>query len=332
MRASRIVRRGEVAFVEVTPQTPGPGEVIVRPVCLSLCGSDIFHYLYMADEAYPQAVGTSGHEMVGNVEAVGSGVAGIETGMQVLALSPDQTAMTEQYRAKAECVLPLPKGRPLEELLMAQQLGTVVYAVRRLPNVVGATAAVIGQGSAGIFWAQMLRRLGCSRVVVMDLREARVTAGRRFGADMAFNNGERDPREAVREATGGRGADIVVEAAGEPDSVNLAARLVKERGILCYFGIPHAKRTVPEYRDGFPFDYDTFFRSHAVTFTTSGAMLDPDKSSFRIALDLIARGDVDARGMVTHRVPFHDLSRAYELARTGADGAVKVLVDMPGRE
>ena len=294
MKAARIVRPGEVAFVEVQANTPGPGEVIVRPICLSLCGSDITHYRYLSEDSYPQPAGVSGHEMIGIVEAVGNGVSGIVPGEPALTLSPDQNAMTECYCTKAEYVLPLPEGPSFEDLLMAQQLGTVVYSARRVPNIVGATAAIIGQGSAGIFWAQMLRRLGCRRVIVMDLRDARVEAGRRFGADLSFNNGKRDPKEAVAESTGGLGADIVVEAAGEADATNLAARLVRERGILYYFGIPRSR--------SFVFDYATFFSSYAMTFSTSGSMREPGKGSFRVALDLIARGDVDVRGMVTHRV------------------------------
>ena len=97
---------------------------------------------------------------------------------------------------------------------------------------------------------------------------------------------------------------------------------MRQRGILYYFGIPHTP--------GFRFDFETFFRAYATTFSTSGAMLEPGKGSFRLALELISRGSVDVRGMITHRIPFEDLPKAYELARTGADGAVKVLVEMPG--
>jgi threonine dehydrogenase-like Zn-dependent dehydrogenase len=324
LKASRIVRPGVIEFVDVVPAAPGPREVAVRPRSISLCGSDIFLYLHMRPEEYPLAVGTSGHEIVGVVEAVGEEVTGLSPGMEVLAFSPGQTGMTQRYLAAADCVLPLPPGRPREELLMAQQLGTVLYAVKRLPDVAGRTAAVIGQGSGGIFWAQMLRRLGCRRVIAMDLLEARVEAGLRYGADLCFNNGSRDPERAVLDATDGRGADVVVEAAGEPDAVNLAVRLVRKGGILFFFGIPHAR--------SFTFDWDAFFRRYAATFSMAGAMLAPDKSHFSDALDLIASGAVDARGMVSHRVPFADLARAYDLARTGADGALKVVVEMPRPE
>jgi L-iditol 2-dehydrogenase len=319
--ASRIVRRGQVAFVDIADEEPAAGEVVVRPLCLSLCGSDIYHYLYMEDSAYPQPVGSSGHEMIGVVDKIGEGVDGLRVGEAALTLSPGHTAMTERYRAEAEYVLPLPEGSRTEELLMAQQLGTVVYAARRLPNLVGSVAAVIGQGSAGILWSQMLRRLGCRSVVVMDLLDSRVKAGRRYGADEAFNNADRDPVEAVQEATGGAGADIVVEAAGEPESINLAARLVREKGIIYYFGVPRSR--------AFAFDYATFFRTYAVTFSIGASMLEPGKGSFRQALDLIASGGVDVKGMVTHRFDLRELERAYDLARTGADGALKVMIRMP---
>ena len=321
MRASRILRRGQIVFVDIADVEPAAGEVVVRPLCLSLCGSDVSHLLYMEDAAYPQPVGSSGHEMIGVVEKLGEGVEGLRVGETALTLSPDHTAMTERYRAAAECVLPLPEGSAVEELLMAQQLGTVLYASRRLPNLVGSVAAVIGQGSAGILWAQMLRRLGCRSVLAMDLLDSRVKAGRRFGADLAFNNADRDPLEVVRDATGGAGADIVIEAAGEPESINLAARLVREKGIIYYFGVPRSRT--------FVFDYASFFRTYATTFSIGASMLEPGKGSFRLALDLIASGAVDVRGMVTHRIEFADLERAFELARTGADGALKVMVRMP---
>ena len=321
MQATRITKPGEIVFVEIRDQAPRDGQVVVRPLCLSLCGSDVFHLFHMAAEEYPQPVGSSGHEMVGIVEKVGRGVAGIKEGELALTLSPPHTAMTEQYVAEAECVLPIPRDRPIEELLMAQQLGTVIYAARRLPNLVGQSAAVIGQGSAGILWAQLLRRLGCGRIMVMDVVDSRVEAGRRFGADLAFNNSRTDAVTEIRGATGGRLADLVVEAAGEVESINLAAHLVREKGILFFFGVPHAR--------SFAFDYWTFYRTYAQTFSSGAAMLESGKGSFRLAIDLIARRDVDVRGMVTHRLPFRDVARAFELAHTRTDGALKVMVEIP---
>ncbi len=321
MQASRIMHPGEVQVVDMEVADPGPGEVLVRPLYVSLCGSDVYHLLYRPPEEYPLDVGSSGHEMVGVIEGVGNSVEGLLPGTIALVLSPEHTALAQRYIAPAECVHERPEGMPLEDLLMAQQLGTVVFSVRRLPNLVGATSAVIGQGSAGVFWAQMLRRLGCRRIVVMDRVASRVEAGRRFGADVSFDNTTDDPEDVVRKATDGKMADVVVEAAGDAEAINLAPRLLCPGGVLFFFGVPHSPTI--------EFDYWSFFRAYARTFSCSGAMLEPGGACFQTAIELLHSGAIKVEGMVTHRVPFAEVEHAFELARTGKDGAHKVVIVMP---
>jgi threonine dehydrogenase-like Zn-dependent dehydrogenase len=320
MRAVRAVAPGKTEFIEAPVPELRPGHALVRPVLLSLCGSDVRLVYYAPEEAYPFPVGTSGHEMVGVVEAVDAPGSDIQVGDLALTLAPYHTAMVEYFMAPLADVLVLPPGRPLEHLLMAQQLGTVIYACKRLPNVVGKDAVVIGQGSAGLFFDAMLRRMGARHVVGLDLKEARVAAGLRFGATASLNNAHVDAPEAVEDVLGGNLADLVVEAAGEIEAINLAAHLVKARGQLLYFGIPHAQR--------FDFDYWTFFCKFCDTVTSSGAMLEPGRTSFQQAVDLIARGEIDVSSMVTHRFPFERVPEAYELARSRNDGVIKVVIEM----
>jgi threonine dehydrogenase-like Zn-dependent dehydrogenase len=324
MQASRIVGPGQIRLVDLEPAKPGEGEVLVRPLYVALCGSDVYHLNHLPAEEYPMPVGSSGHEMVGVVEEVGPGTRHLDPGTEALVISPPHTALAERYVAKAEHVFPRPLGMPWEHLVLAQQLGTVVYAARRLPNVVGAKGVVIGQRSAGVFWAQMLRRLGCDRIIVADLLDHRAEAGKRLGADTAVCASTQDVFDAVREATDGAMADVVIEAAGDGAAINLAPRLVRPRGILYFFGVPHT-RTIE-------FDYWSFFRAYARTFTNSGAMLEPGGACFRTAIDLICRGDVKVDGMITHRVRFPQVGEAFRLAETGAEGAHKVLMVMPGAE
>jgi L-iditol 2-dehydrogenase len=228
--------------------------------------------------------------------------------------------MMERVVAPAACVIPLPEGAPAEELLMAQQLGTVLYAARFLPSMLGRTAAVIGQGSAGLLWNRVLRRLGAARVIAMDITEARAQAALRFGATHSLNNSRVDALSVVRELTGGELADLVVEACGEPAGINLAVALVRVGGRIQFFGVPH--------QGDFAFDYWTLFRKYCTTHSTGRSSFEPDKWHFRLALDLLASREVDVRGMVTHRFPFERAAEAYDLAHTRRDGALKVVVDM----
>jgi L-iditol 2-dehydrogenase len=281
--------------------------------------------LYYAPlDEYPFAIGTTGHEMVGLVEAIDGPNSAVHVGDIALTLVPDHTAMAEYVAAPLENVLVLRDGQPTDHLLMAQQLGTVILACSRLPNVVGKDVAVIGQGSAGLFFCAMLRRMGAKRVIGLDVKEARVAAGLEFGATHTFDSAGADPLKAVEDITDGALADVVIEAAGEADTVNLTPRLVKMGGHLLFFGLPprNIQTTI---------DFWTLFGRFCYA-TSSGATtaLDPERKSFRMALDLIARGEIDVAPMITHRYPFERLREAYELARTRDDGAIKVIVEMPG--
>ena len=320
--ASRITGLGTFEFVSIEAPRPGLGQVLVRPLVLSLCGSDVFMLHYERFDSYPRSPGTTGHEMIGVVEELGDGVVDIEPGVRALVLSPDHTAMAELFVADRDWVFPLPDSRPIGEYLMAQQLGTVLYASRRLPSVVGKTVVVIGQGSAGLFFVSLLRRFGATKIIAMDIVESRVDFSRRFGADEVFNNRVDDPEDTVAGLTGNSMADILVEAAGETSSINLAPKLVKKGGTILYFGIPRAHT--------FEFDFMRFFRSYATTVSCSGAMLEPREGSFALAIRLIQEGAIDVSGMLTHSMPLSRLGDAYELARTKADGSLKVAVAMPG--
>ncbi len=321
MRALQVVARGKAEMVEVPVPIVTPGHVLVRTSLLALCGSDIHMLHYCADAAYPFPPGTTGHEMVGTVEAVGANVTETRIGDRVLALAPGHRAMCEFFLAKREHVIPLPDGLPLEQLLQAQQLGTVLYACQRLPNITGRTVAVIGQGSAGLWFNFHLRRLGAQRVIALDIEEFRLELSKRYGATHTILNSLEDPAEAIRHITGGELADLVIEAAGEVDAINLSIDLARPYGEVLFFGLPRSQ--------SFHFNYESFFHKCLRANTIVGASIEPNQTSTRIAIDLIAAGIADAKPIITHRLPFEQICDAYHMHHTRADGAVKIVIQMP---
>ena len=327
MKAVQVVARGRAEFVDVPEPKVQAGYVLVRTSHLSLCGSDIHMLHYAADSAYPFPPGTTGHEMVGVVEAVGDRVgnqpsAPVQVGDRVLALAPGHKAMCECFSAPFEHVVRLPGGVPMERLLQAQQLGTVLYASRRLPKVAGKDVCVIGQGSAGLWFNFHLRRLGAKRIVALDIEPARLERSTAFGASDIINNRQLDPIAALKAKFDGQLADIVVEAAGEIDAINLAIDLVKPFGEILYFGVPRGQT--------FPINFHQFFHKCCRATTIVGASSEPNLPSMKTALDLVANGEADADAIITHRVEFSDVLDAYEMHRTRADGAVKIVIAMPG--
>lgn len=321
MQAVQVVARGKAKFVQVPVPELRPGHVLVRTQRLSLCGSDIQMLHYAADSSYPFPPGTTGHEMVGVVAAIDAPNSSLRVGDAVLALAPGHRAMAEYYLAPLEHVIPLPADKPIELLLQAQQFGTVLYACQRLPNLIGKTVCVIGQGSAGLFHVFQLRRMGARRVIAMDIDANRLERSRSFGATHIIHNAEVDAAQAIREINAGELVDLVVEAAGEVASINLAIDLVRIGGEILFFGYPRGQVI--------PFNFDALFHKCCRTQTVVNSSCETNQVSTRIALDLVASGQVDVGQLITHRFAFTDVFDAYELHRMRGDRCLKIVIEMP---
>jgi threonine dehydrogenase-like Zn-dependent dehydrogenase len=324
MQSVQVIARGRAEFVQVPKPDIESGHVLIRTSYLSLCGSDIQMLHYAADNAYPFPAGTSGHEMVGTIEAVGDADSKFSAGDRVLSLAPGHRAMCEYYLAPYEHLVPLPDGKSMEVLLQSQQLGTVLYASKRLPNLVGKNVVVVGQGSAGLWFNFQLRSMGAKHVVALDIEDFRLERSSAFGATLALNNLKQDPIDATRDAFGGELADLVVEAAGEVDAINLSAELVRKYGDILYFGYPRAQT--------FAFNFDQLYHKCCRATTIVGASNEPNLTSMGLAVALVSSDVVDAKSLITHRVPFSKAIDAYEMHRTRSDGIVKIVIEMPGAE
>jgi L-iditol 2-dehydrogenase len=203
---------------------------------------------------------------------------------------------------------------------MAQQLGTVVYALRRHPlDLVGRDVAVIGQGSAGAFFTFLLKRAGAGRVLVSDKSPARLAYGRQLGADLAVDAGSTDFRAAVLEETGGRGADLVVEAVGSRETFPLSLELAAVGSSILWFGLA-------EGAADYPFAFDYFFRRKLTAYSAYGAQGEPGLESFRYAVRLIADAAIDVSPLLSHMLPIEEVGEAFRVARERTGNALKVSI------
>ena len=295
------------------------GQVLVRTGYASVCGSDL-HVVYGGAPPRPAAAGYPGHESVG--EVVESRCPGFEPGDYVLTVpfAVDGRCLAEFQALPGAACIALPSAVSLSHLLMAQQLGTVIYALRCHPlDVVGKDAAVIGQGSAGAFFTYMLKRAGAARVLASDKSPARLAYSRKLGADLTVDASTADFRPAVMEATGGRGAGLVVEAVGSratfPESVELAA----PGGTLVWFGLP-------EGTDDYPISFSQFFRRGLTAYSNFGAQGEPGLESFRYAVRLITDGAIDVAPLLSHMLPIEKADEAFRIAHDRSDNALKVSI------
>jgi threonine dehydrogenase-like Zn-dependent dehydrogenase len=321
MKAVQVVARGRAEFVDAPVPELRPGHALVRTRRLSLCGSDIRMLHFAPQDAYPFPPGTTGHEMVGIIEAIDAPGSTLHVGDVALTLAPNHQAMAEYFLAPVDHVIPLPSHLPIEQLLQAQQFGTVMFACQRLPSVQGKTVAVIGQGSAGLFFNYHLRQLGAERIIALDIDDFRLRLSEQFGATHTIHNSDMEPGEAIRQFNGGELADVVVEAAGDVSGINLAIDLIRHSGDILFFGYPRGRVI--------QFNFELLFHKCCHAHTIVGATVEPNQASTRTALDIIASGRLDVKPLITHRLPFADVMDAYELHRTRGDKCVKIVIEMP---
>ncbi len=326
MRAGQMVGINDMRCVETEIPPIDADQILVKTHMASICGSDLHVVCHGAGIRYdlPCKHGYPGHEGIG--EVVESKHGGVAVGTKVLCFpnAGFSEGFSEYQRMHGRYVLPLPEGDvPQEELLMAQQLGTIIFAARQRPvDVVGKTVLILGQGSAGLFWTYWLKRSGAARIIAADYSDTRLAASSQFGADVTVNVGEVELEEVINELTED-GADYVVEAVGRREALYQSIDLVRPDGDLLWFGLPDTD-------DSVQISFANFFRKRLTASSTYGAQEEGDATSFQTALDLISGGHIDVKPLLSHVYPVEEIQTAFQVANEPvADGALKVSITYP---
>lgn len=318
MRAGQIVEARRIEIVEVERPTIGEGEILVKQRVGCVCGSDVPYFLDDRDNPMthgrraPMPPGLSLHECIGVVAESRS--PRFREGDPVLALPLlGHSGLCEYFPADAERAVPLPPDDTRDELVLAQPLGTVIHAVRKLGNLFDQTAVVIGQGPMGQLFTGLLPRLGVRHLIATDPLPERLEVSRRMGASAVC---EPDAvEECLAATTGSPHADLVVEAVGEEQALRRAGELLRRGGTLLAFGVPHAH----EYR----LPFSAWFLKEARVVCSVG----PDvQSDFPIAVEMIACGRIDVSPLITHRFPLERAQDAFATFADRRDGVIKALI------
>jgi L-iditol 2-dehydrogenase len=216
-------------------------------------------------------------------------------------------------------LVPVPGHVDPSLAVLCQPVGTVIYAVQKLDNVLGKNVVVIGQGPIGLGFTALLGRQGPSKMIVTDVVDNRLQVARKIGATHTINAEREDVVKTVLELTGGRGADVVVEACGLPETCNQVFDIVRVQGSVVIFGMPHGDPT-------FMFNWATMYSKLPNIIVTNSARAGEVTPNVQTCVDLVASGQLDLSYLVTHRFPFEDVSHAYELFSERKDGAIKVVI------
>ena len=313
------------------PELQGPNDALVRVTLGALCGSDM-HIYHMRSPVNEGAV--LGHEFVGVVEEVGPGVNRFQKGDRVVASFFSSCGHCALCRrgwfsqcenkgtfghgifhgdlggGQAEfCVVPLadhtleriPEGMSDEQaIFVGDILATGYFGSLRAEIQPGDSVAVIGAGPVGLMAVMTAQLFGPAQVFAVDMVESRLELARELGAT-PINASKTHPVEAIKAATGDRGADSSIECVGALESIDTALHCVRGGGTVSMVGVPSAVTA------DFP-----YARVWIKDLTFRGGWCNV-QAHMRPLLDLIAAGRLHPERIISHRMKLEEGPAAYEM-------------------
>ncbi len=254
---------GNLEIEERPVPEPGAGEVLLKVAYCGVCGSDIPRVFEKGTYKFPTVCG---HEFSGVVEALGPGVDALKVGDPVAAFpllwcgrceacehgryvqcsdydyygSRRDGGFSEYVAIPARNLVKAPAGVGLDEAAMTEPAAVALHAVRAAGPALGKTAVVFGAGPIGLMVAQWLRASGAAKVAVFDVVPEKLKLAKKLGFEFAFDSKVQPPQKRLDALTGGRGADIAIDAAGVPSTLMQSIACAASGGHVVALGNPSA--------------------------------------------------------------------------------------------
>ena len=325
------------------PQVRDADDAVVRITKTTICGTDLHILKGDVPSCAPGRI--LGHEGVGIVDSIGTGVTAFALGDHVLISCITACGRCEYCRrgmqshcatggwilgntidgTQAEYVrIPhadtslyaIPEQADEDALVMLSDILPTGFECGVLNGKVapGSTVAIVGAGPIGLAALLTAQLFSPARIIMIDLDNSRLAVARRFGASDTINSGARDAAAALMEMTGGRGADTVIEAVGVAATFELCQMLVAAGGTIANVGVHGAKADLHLER----------LWSHNITITTRLV----DTVSTPQLLRMVEAKQLDPEQLVTHHFAMADMMDAYDVfSRAAETQALKVIIE-----
>lgn len=333
---------GVVELREIAIPEPRPHEALLRVRLATICGSDI-HMVHdfpmpRSGEAVPM-----GHEMVGEVVAVGSDVRRFSEGQRVIpSCIYGCGACTNCLRGRTPLcltygrvtgitnalaggqgeyiVIPhadvnmahVPEAVPDQEAILATDIMSTGFGALEAGGVqTGDTVAVFAQGPVGLCATAGARTLGASLIIAVESVPERQEMARTLGANVVFTPDE--AADGIRDLTGGKGVDVAVEALGRPETFAAAVAATRLDGTVTSVGVYATERSLPVAVDS------NFYSRRIVT-----SLCPSGSDRLTRLLRLLEHGRTGVDALITHTMKLSEIVTAYDVFEHRRDGAIKI--------
>ena len=345
MRAAVLHAPRDVRVAEIPTPDPGPGAALVRVRMTGVCGSDIPRVLSDGAHFYPMVLG---HEIAGEVAAVGEGVDAGLVGRRVAvapllpchacpscnagdyAQSPNYSFIgSRQFGGLAEYVVApvanltvVADSVSFRDIAFFEPSTVALHGVRHAGFAGGGSVLVLGAGTIGLFTLQWVRILGADRVAVVDVNPDRLATATSLGADAVFDAREADlPARLLTWQPGG--FDHIFETAGQNATMALAFQAAGVHSRVCFIGNSHADLR---------FDHTVFEQLNRKEFTLTGSWMSYSApfpgTEWSLTAECVADGRLRIDDRLVHDVfPLERVMEAFQLFEIPGAVSGKILFD-----
>jgi threonine dehydrogenase-like Zn-dependent dehydrogenase len=301
MMKQSIIIRPQSSEIEDRPvPEPGSYEILVRVKVCGVCASEL-HGWKGDNSPYPRAYG---HEVAGEVVAVGTQVQDYSPGMRVTGLFSEGFA--EYSKAQQEFVVPIPEGVTYDEAL-GEPIACIISGARRTRIELGDTVVMVGLGFMGLLMLQAARLCGPAGIIAVDPRQDVLQTALKSGADAIYTPDEIPDQLKITEwkhLGRMRGSDVVFESSGTQQGLSLASELVRDHGILSLVGWHQGG---PRQVDMEMWNWKAFDVVNAHERRMSYLM-----DCMRRGLALTSAGKLNAAALISHRFRLEEVDQAFQ--------------------
>ncbi|HME56493.1 MAG TPA: zinc-dependent alcohol dehydrogenase family protein [Candidatus Lokiarchaeia archaeon] len=338
MQAAIIKEKQVLVIEDVDKPEIKDNEVLVHVKASGVCGTDL--HVYEGEVPIATLPVIPGHEFCGVVEAVGDAIKDVNAGDRI-AIEPNlfcgychfcrnakkhfcenwqAVGLTRSGGFAEYCAVPRQAVYKMEDSLsfndgaFFEPTACVLHGIERSHAKAGDTVVVMGAGSIGLIYVQALKLMGIKSVISCDIDDNKLELAKVLGADAALNTQNEDVPAVVKDMTLGLGAEVVVDAAGAPQTLSMAFNIVQNCGTIVVFGVPPEHLELPIKM------YDIYRREISVV----GSFTNPYTNEQ--ALKMMATGKIKYDKILTHPIALDQVEDAILKMRDRTETVIKAQI------
>ena len=336
MKAAVLEEVKKLIIRDVPEPEPGPSQVLVKVAACGICGTDIKLYEGKYSANVPVILG---HEYSGEVIKTGNKVTEIKQGDKIVPDPNESCGACYWCRSARPCfcnklaaygvlkdggfaefalvgekgAYKIPEGLDYESASFAEPVSCAVHCIDRASIKPGETVLIIGGGAMGQILVQLARDSGAGKLIMVTRSRWKLELAKKFGATDTVC-AEENTDEQVLSLTEGLGADVVIEAVGSPQTIELAIRLARKSGRVVIFGF------APEGEKANFIPFDVLSRE----LTIMGSWVNP--YTFSRSLDILSAGKIDVKSLVSLKLSLGNIMDGFRAMKEKPEGFMKAMV------